>query len=409
MKKTIISFTPLALEKDSRTLKMAISFVRFGYRSVVVEQIKSEPSFAHLGIETISIVDNSFVPSVRESHSLKKYIFFVLKKILKCFWEVLRKIGLGSVNDTVSYLLFKRHFKKLYSFTPTLVPKANIYCFHSYEYVDFALRLPSDAKVIYDAHDFYQEINPIEKETRLVKRWLIPFKWRLERKLINRSDVFSTVSPGLAKKYKQCSGKIPFVIMNAHDYRNDIDNSSNVRSFLNLKANDLIMCCVGNKKRGMIFDQLINVVGENFPNIHLVFIGGGYDNDRSVHPHIHFIPTIHPNKLVPFVKTANFGIIPYFCFTENYKFALPNGFFQMTAAELPIVFSHSLVEIAQLNKQYSFGITANIQSEKELKSVIEKMIHQYECLKIKVIESAKELSWSTEEQKLKKLINYLEA
>jgi len=50
--RTIVSVTPLRLQEDSRTLKIAASFARFGYKSVAVEGQQSHLNCAsqHRGV-----------------------------------------------------------------------------------------------------------------------------------------------------------------------------------------------------------------------------------------------------------------------------------------------------------------------------------------------------------------------
>src|SRR5438046_2574020 len=43
---TVVSLTPVSLSGDSRTLKAAMAYVRFGFESVVIEGIASTQSFA---------------------------------------------------------------------------------------------------------------------------------------------------------------------------------------------------------------------------------------------------------------------------------------------------------------------------------------------------------------------------
>lgn len=398
-KKTIISITPIALQRDSRTLKMAASFARLGYRSIVVERLGSEENFGALGIEVISV--NKVVP-VSSEHSYPNHSYS--RKILKFFWHLMRSLGLGYINDYLSFQEFKRNFKKEYSLESIQIPEGDIYVFHSYEFLEFALSLKKDTKIIYDAHDFYQEINPLDDESKLVKKWIMPFRWDLERKLIDRCDVFLTVSPGLEKKYLNASGKRPFVIQNAHDTRNDYLSKKSVRDYLNLGANDNIVCCVGNKKKGMVFEQLLDVFSKNIPNMHLVFIGNGYDYSSKSSPNIHSIPALNPNELVPFLRTANMGIVPYFGLSDNYKSALPNGFFQLIASELPLVFSTELVEINHFNQQYNFGIATNIKQEKDIVKTLKEIDNNYTTFKTNIAKASQRLSWPEEEKKLKPLL-----
>jgi len=404
--KPIISIIPLALQKDGRTLKMAASFAKLGCKSIVIEHQKSTEDFSSLGIEVISL------NQVRQEHDESENVFTTaqpgyIRRILEFAWHGLRKIGLGCINDWISFLEFKRKFRTEYNLINVDIPEADIYVFHSYEFAKFALSLKNEAKIIYDAHDFYQEINPINDESTLVKKWIMPFRWRFEKKLIDRCDVFLTVSSGLGKKYFNVSNKRPLVIKNAHDARNDQPCDKDIRKYLKLDSNAVIVCCVGNKKKGMAFDQLVKVFSQNLKSLHLVFIGNGYDYNANTFSNIHFIPALNLNKLVSFLKSANFGIVPYFDFSENYKFALPNGFFQLMTSQLPLIFSHALLEINQLNKKYSFGIAVDIKQGEEVILGLQQLESGYANFKKNIVKASKMLSWQAEEEKLKFILNKL--
>lgn len=406
MRKTITSITPLALERDSRTLKMAISVARLGYSSTVIEKFKSKADFSHLGISVISL-SNQQVTFIQDIPIKQCFIKEKIVIIFKYFWHAAKRMRLEWFNDLISYYFFKKQFKKQYCLKTFKGCNADVYIFHSYEYTDFALHLPKYTKIVYDAHDFYQEIAPSTLESSLARNWILPFSKKLEKKMINRANIFSTVSEGLVHKYAKVFQRNPLVLYNTHDFRNDEKIVIDLRTFLNLKSNDVIVCSVGNKKLGMAFDELVDVFENRLTQIHLVFIGNGYDEIKSTYSNIHFVPLIDPNKLVPFIKSANFGIVPYFALTENYRYALPNRFFQMIAAEIPIIFSSELEEIVKLNNKFRFGIPMNIRCTEDIEKSVHMLMNNDSNYKAHAVTAAKMLNWESEEKKLKVLLEAL--
>lgn len=406
MKKTVLSLTPVSLTKDSRTLKMAASFARKGYRSIVLEHQPSQRSFEGLGIETLTF--GTKTPQ-REAVSNKKknYLKTLLVAIAKFTWHSMRYLGLGSINNRISFNQFKKIFKEKYSLENASIPQADIYIFHSYEFVDFALKLPKDSIVIYDAHDFYQEINPLSDYPTLVRKWILPYQKELERKLIDRSNIFTTVSGGLSCKYKDVFLKQPTVIRNAHDFRIDVNPQKNIREFLGLKKDDIIVCAVGNKKLGMAFNQTIEAFSHLAKRLHLVFLGNGYEKSDRKNSNIHYIPAIPPEEVVPFIKSADFGIILYYSLTENYQYALPNGFFQSLAADLPLIFPRQLKEICALHEKISFGIPTNINDVSSVQAAIEELADNKESYKEKVKKFNEIINWKNEENVIFSSINDL--
>jgi hypothetical protein len=402
MKKTVLSLTPVSLENDSRTLKMAASFARKGYRSIVLENKPSQRNFEALGIEVLSFTTNK---SVEISESKKIYhLKHLLINIVKFVWHGMRHIGLGAINDRISFYLFKKNFKNTYSLENCSIPQADIYILHSYEYVDFALKLPSNSIVIYDAHDFYQELQPTHDYSTLIKEWILPYQKILESKLIHRSNIFTTVSNGLSSKYKDTFFKQPIVIYNAHDDRIEAKPQKDVREFLDLKKNDIILCAVGNKKLGMAFNQVIEAFSQLPDNFHLVFLGNGYEECNYKNSNIHFIPAIPPEEVVPFLKSSDLGIILYFDLTENYKYALPNRFFQLLAAGLPIIFPQQLKEICAFHKKFPFGLSTDISNISSVREAIEELVREKETYKEKVRKFNISVNWKNEEDKVFYLI-----
>ena len=52
---------------------------------------------------------------------------------------------------------------------------------------------------------------------------------------------------------------------------------------------------------------------------------------------VHFGGMSHQTKSFHFIRTADLGLVIYRPYSANYRYALPNGFFQVIAAGLPLV------------------------------------------------------------------------
>lgn len=404
MKKTVISLTPGSLDKDSRTLKMAATFARRGYRSIVVEHVPSQRNFEALGIEIIPF--ETSVHAVFSSPKRTNHLRGLLTSAAKFIWHGMRYVGLGLINDRISFYRFKKIFKEKYSLENRTIPQADIYIFHSYERVDFALKLPQDSIVIYDAHDFYSDMQPSSQQSSLVKNWILPYQRRLEEKLIDRSNIFITVSDGIAQKYEESFKKTPYVIRNLHDSRIDVVTNKDIRTHLQLDKSTFITCVMGNFKLGMAYDESVEAFSKLAGDSHLVFIGANYDNKVKCNKNIHFIDSLNPEEIVPFISTADCGLINYFDFTDDYKYALPNRFFQMMAAGLPLLYPAQLIEIDKLNKIYEFGIPTNVKCVHDIIENVKKLrtngnINYY---RKNTKNAKKQINWEKEEQNLINII-----
>lgn len=408
MAKTIVSITPVALDRDSRSLKIAHSFAQWGYQSIVVEGQKSTVDFSKYGIRVISLADSSEKIPSNDVIPSKNFVV----KILKAIWCQLKKMPLTFFLDYISFYNFKRRFYQQYiSGIDKKIPDADIYYLHSYEYF-LAIKKKikkNQAKLVYDAHDFYTKINP--DKPFLGSNLIKTFQKRIERSLIRNADLMFTVSEGLKKLYTDEYNTSPIVIRNAHCSDIDIPNKTTIKTYFGLNQSDLITVIIGNKKEGQALDQIIKAFWEcTSNNNYLVFIGGGYctlkeslsskDQERIL-----FLSRLKPTEIVSVASEANFGILPYFALTNNYRYALPNGFFQMIAAQLPIIFSKDLEEINALNKIEHFGLATDFNDPTQLKKDLKNFFENFS--KKDALSAKQNLTWENEENILKKEIQKL--
>jgi hypothetical protein len=408
MPKTIVSITPVALDRDSRSLKIASSFAKWGYKSIVVEGQPSSMDFSRYGIEVISL-GGKIVDSVEQALHVKQSR---LNQHLKWIWHQFKKINFTFLLNYVSFYFFKRDFYSLYvNDVHKVLPEADIYYLHSYEYF-LAIKEKiknTRAKIIYDAHDFYIKINPDKPflGDSLVKA----FQRHIEKELITKADMMFTVSDGLKKLYIDEYKASPTVLRNTHCSKLDNSTDISLKKELGLDRNDYITVVIGNHKEGQALKAIISTFLKCVnANHYLVFIGGGYQSIQETlsaneQRKILFLSHVHPTMIVPLAREAHFGILPYFPLTNNYKYALPNGFFQMIAAELPIIFSKDLEEINTLNENYQFGVGTDFHSpeifNRDFKYFLENFSEK------NALNARNILTWENEESILKEKVSTL--
>lgn len=408
MVKTVVSLTPVALDKDSRTLKMAASFSKFGMRSIVVEGDKSNIDFSKYGIETIFVGQDG----QKKGNSVIDAPENISRKVLKLLWEKLKKFQCHFVLDLIGYLSFRKYFySKFFLRVENKIPEAELYYLHSYEYflaIEKKIKL-NKANLVYDAHDFYVKINPDSKfyGSKFIKN----FQKEIEAQAIKNANFTVTVSDGLREMYSNEFSSRPIVIRNAHNYALDSELKTSLKERVGLKSSDKITLIIGNRKKGQALYEVIKAFSKCAPkNNYLVFIGAGYEEIKyKISPteqkRIILLSHVKPTEIVPLAKEADFGILPYFALTDNYKYALPNGFFQMIAAQLPIIFSEDLNEINKLNNEYSFGIATNFNSEVEFEKHLRYFFKNFS--KRDVLKVKKVLNWDSEEKIFINMINKL--
>jgi len=322
-----VSITPLALEADSRAFKVAVSLRRFGYRSLVLEGAASAHDFSQFGLEVISLGK----PSRRAGGSASKKGFLDPSRNFG-FWGSLARLSVFYVG------FFFRYF-----FVPfRYLPRAELYYVHSYEYLAVVLARRRRARIIYDAHDFYQEMVPKQNQSYFVRAFLLPAMARIERWTARRCDAVVTVSAGVAAALAETISVNATVIRNAVDSRNNRDAHASIREVLKLEPSDLLLVMIGNRKVGIDFDFVAAILRRLPSSFHFVFIGRGFELGNGVSHGIgadrrlHFLPAVPASEVSRFIASADAGLLLRRPISRNDHSALPNGFFHIIDAGLPL-------------------------------------------------------------------------
>lgn len=432
--KTVVSFVPNALDKDSRAFKIAASIAKFGFKSIVVEAKASNSASlalfdkANIGLISSTIlcenpsnikkINNKNLDDIQKADTTVclNNQNNIIKHFAKLIWNTAKKLGLLPLLNIIAYIEYRLKTKKEYvSQFKNKIPDPDIIYLHSYEFYSLAQKLSRkhNAPIYYDIHDFYPEINPNDQHSRLVMQWIKPYQIKIQNKLCRRADSIITVSNGLAKKcrdYFHCSE--PIVIKNAHDSMLNENNNFSLLQKLNLEPGIKKLVSMGNCKEGSNILALIQALEKLPKEFHLIFIGAGYDHyypyssKAGLNGRLHFLNALPLDEIVPVLKQCDLGILPYFAYTYNYQYCLPNGFFQIIAAELPILFSNDVEEIVKLNQQFNFGKSVNLNDSQKLLDSIQEMLipNVYAQFKENLDFAKKELSWEKEEMILKELL-----
>lgn len=394
--KKIVSITPIKIESDSRTFKQATSLTKLGYDSIVVEEEKSNQKIKWL-FKLISINDAGNHQIFNNTQiSFLKYIEEKIRKIPNFFIFPIYIIS----------FFYKYFFKPL-----KLIPKAPIYYLHSFEYY-FVIRyvcLKYKSKYIYDAHDFYTGIEEPKKIEKLNYFFLIPFIRWIEKKCIENSSAFITVSEGLADLYEKAYEHRPAVLLNTQDIRIKNQSKKNIKKDLNLKNNDFLIVTVGNAKKGMALKETMAAIEKLPGDIHLAFLGNNYKKilpaEYNKHK-IHIVKPVKSNEVSNYIKSAQASLICYYARSKNYINCLPNGFFQAIGAKLPLLYP-DLPEIKGVCKKFDLGLEINPLNIKSIVEAIIKLTNNkiiYNKFKKNLIKARKIYNWENEEKKLKKII-----
>jgi glycosyltransferase involved in cell wall biosynthesis len=354
----IVSLTPAALSRDSRTLKAALAYSRFGFDSVVVEGLASDRDFADRPITVRSVTRG--LPNLGRG--------------------ALRKPR-GRVASAAVFAAFFVYYFVAYCLRPLRVMRRGaLYHLHSYEYFPLVRLwcLMFGGRYIYDAHDFYSGIQN-DAEMSSVQRWIRRFQLWLETKCVAGAAAFLTVNEGTADLMAAQFGRRPAVLRNCHDRRLERRPARDIRQATGIGDQDFLVASIGQWKRGQATEAAIEALMLLPDRVHLAFVGGGYEwarpviEARGLSGRVHLVGSVVADEVVPFIATADAALTHYSRHNRNYENALPNGFFQALAAGLPLVYA-DLPGIASMAKPYGAGIAAKDTTPSALADAIRRLV-----------------------------------
>jgi glycosyltransferase involved in cell wall biosynthesis len=395
---TVVSLTPLPLDVDSRAFRIACSLTDLGLRSVVIEGRPSKSRFWGPEIEVRSSGDPAGSGSASPStHHIV---------------NALRNGRFGRLGELPLYAGFRGHdwWFHIHQIS-RLLPPAQLCYLHSFELhravAPVAARF--GARIIYDAHDFYRGIAPIERLRSVDRGFLRPFLNKLENRLVADADAVVTVSEGVADLMEGAFSRRPVVIRNCHDERRERAGARDLRTTLGLSPQHRLCVVVGNWKPGMAVALAADAIALLPEEFHFAFVGRGYSAQAqrlSRHPaaaRLHFGHNVEPVAVVPFIRSADVGLVIYEPASENYRCALPNGFFQIIAAGLPLV-RMPLAEIEAAIAGSAVGICVECAEPPALARAILRCAEDQKTFRRNVTVLAQQLRWELEAKRLQWLV-----
>jgi hypothetical protein len=144
-------------------------------------------------------------------------------------------------------------------------------------------------------------------------------------------------------------------------------------------------------------------------NFHLAFVGRGYDRLIEALPHglrssrLHYGHACAADAIVPAIRSADLGLVLYEPRSINYRYALPNGFFQTVAAGLPLV-RLPLVEIEGVIGTRSVGVRLETLDPAEMAAAILHCTDNAQSLRRNIAALNRGLGWRFEADRLKAVI-----
>jgi hypothetical protein len=398
--KTIVSVTPIAVERDSRTFKQAASMVRFGYRSIVVEAEPSGTLPADLPFELVSVgaapavtpaaVDIGTAAAPRGPEWLRR--------------ALAPPLGLAD---------YVRSYARRCRTVAGILPAADLYYLHSPLLFPAVWSRDRRAPFVYDAHDLYWELRRDGRELPAATRGIWAIWDRVERACAARASRCVTVGAGVARMSEARFGRPFAVVRNAHDGRLDEPDVEGLRERLGLRDGDFLLAVSGNFKRGLAVEPLLHAVTQLPEHVHVAFVGANYEpfvavaTELGIAGRVHFVPPVAPTRIVPLLAGADAAAVPYIPSSTTVRHALPNGFFHAVTAGLPVLYSGSLVDLRELASAHALGWEIDPGSAASIAAVVRALPEDPAALadaRGRVRDAQDELSWAHEERELARIV-----
>jgi glycosyltransferase involved in cell wall biosynthesis len=419
----IVSVAPTWIEADSRTLKAAVSFARAGYRSVVVEGGKSTLadlqetfSLRSMGVASDPTIRDREEPASSvprqvggEARRTRGHAERVGGSLVGAIGQATRRTAVRLLRPIVlSYRILRNSLWKPFFCSPP----ASLYYLHApYQFPGVYLRSKMHgAPFIYDAHDFYSAHEPGVGTETFLQSLLLRYHHWLESACVKRAAAVVTVGGGVADLISAEFGRQSLVVRNCHDSRLDRKLEVGIRERLGLSDRDFLLISVGHAKAGVAIEEAVAALRGLPSYVHLVFLGWGHGRRLSgvsdVDGRLHIVAPVKPWEVVPFIRSADAGLLLYYPLDPNYRNSLPNRFFQSVAAELPLLYP-PLPEIRKLAEEFDLGIAIDPSDPESIKEGTLAFLQnkeRYAAVKANLRSVKDILSWEQEERLLLDLV-----
>jgi glycosyltransferase involved in cell wall biosynthesis len=260
-----------------------------------------------------------------------------------------------------------------------------------------------NGRLVYDAHEYYAGLEIFLHTQMRKKLWLF-----LEHRCMAHIDRLITVSQALGDQYRKHYVNLRQVniILNVPKFES-IPHTVLKQTLKD--AREILVVFHGHFKPGRGLENLIQAV-KIVSGVKLLLIGGGeIENrlrkivqDEGLNYRVSFQNYIPTSELISTSAQADIGAVLFEPSSINYKFALPNKFFEYIMAGLPILAS-DIVTLRYYIMKYDIGVTVNPCDIEAIANSITKMKsdkQQFQKWKMNTLRAAKDLNWENEESKL---------
>ena len=232
--------------------------------------------------------------------------------------------------------------------TATAAPGADAYHGHDLTGLEAAGRAwrRNGGHLVYDSHEIYLESGSNATRPRLLKRPLA----RSERRWVGQAEALVTVNESLAGELgRRLRPRRTIVVHNAPDRWDPPPTRPDlIRAAAGIPSDEPIALYHGGFSAHRGLEELAEAILQpGLERVHAVYLGYGsmraaldeMARDPRYGGRLHVLDAVPPAELVPWVASADVGVMPIQASTLNHRMSTPNKLFESLAAGLPVVVS----------------------------------------------------------------------
>lgn len=222
-----------------------------------------------------------------------------------------------------------------------------------------------DVKVVYDAHEYVAGLAVAGSFTpRSIAAWA-----DLEAEFAPVADRVIAVSPRSAAAIQERLGlhRRPDVVHNVPVVGPDTPEDVGLRRVCELADDVPLVVYSGGIREVRGIDTAIDAL-QHLPGVHLAVVCvphprsrpvarlRAHARSRGVHDRVHFVDPVPPHQVVPYLSSADVGLIPMQGGWRNHELTLPNKLFEYIVAGVPLVVSE-LESLGAFVREHHVGET----------------------------------------------------